>query len=122
MASGLREFAERDPEGLAVSDGTLALTRQELNQRVNRTTRLLRHRCGEPGSRVAILAANSTEFLGIAIAAAVGGMPLVPVNWHLSADEIAYILGASRARLLVADTAHRPLAEAALGPPARRHQ
>ncbi len=109
MASGLHELAEKDPGRLAVADGTLAFTRAEFNERVNRCGRLLATRAGEDGRSVAILAGNSADYLCVAVAAAVHGMPLVPVNWHLAVEEIAYLLDASGARLLVVDETHAAL-------------
>jgi len=43
------------------------------------------------------------------------GVYVVLVNWHLTADEIAYIVANSGASLVVTDDAHRATAEAAAG-------
>ena len=45
---------------------------------------------------------NSTEALALFFAAAQTGLYVVPVNWHLTAAEVAYILADSGARAFVA--------------------
>ncbi|HMN70436.1 MAG TPA: AMP-binding protein [Rhodoblastus sp.] len=47
----------------------------------------------KPGDRIAIIADNSPDFIAAYGAAAWLGAILVPVNWRLSADEIAWIIG-----------------------------
>ena len=113
MASGLRELAVADPGRIAVSDARVQYTRSELNDRVDRLIAFIRQCNVGPGDRVALLAANSAEFVVLASAAALGGTPLVPVNWHLSANEVAYILETSRACVLFVDTRYQELATAA---------
>jgi acyl-CoA synthetase (AMP-forming)/AMP-acid ligase II len=53
------------------------------------------------GDRIAILAKNSDSFFEVFLGAALVGVVLVPVNWRLSASEIAYMLDDSQARLLL---------------------
>src|SRR2546430_14105497 len=45
---------------------------------------------------------NSTEALALFFAAIQTGLYVVPVNWHLTAAEVAYILADSEARAFVA--------------------
>ncbi|WP_144730843.1 AMP-binding protein [Extensimonas perlucida] len=54
------------------------------------------------GDRVAILAQNCPEYLDLFGAAASLGAILVPINWRLSAEEVAYIVGDVAPKLLVA--------------------
>ena len=49
---------------------------------------------------------NCPEFVDLYGAAAWLGAILVPINWRLSADEIAYIVGDAAPKLVVADAAH----------------
>ena len=44
-----------------------------------------------PGDRVVMLSANNLEFVDLYGAVARLGAILVPINWRLSAEEIAYI-------------------------------
>src|SRR3990167_8667480 len=55
-----------------------------------------------PGDRIAVLAQNSLEFLDLYGAAARLGAILVPINWRLSADEIAYVISDAAPRIIVA--------------------
>ena len=100
MAGALIDYATEDLARFAVGDGARALTRGELNDRVNRTINLVRDQGVETGGRIAIMARNCTDFLVISCAAHLSGTPLVPVNWHFTADEAAYLIGDAGATLL----------------------
>jgi long-chain acyl-CoA synthetase len=113
LVGGSNQLATIDPDRLAVSDGTVSFTRSELDDRVNRIIAMLRDLRVEPGNRIAVLAGNSADYVALASAAALGGMPLVPVNWHLSEDEVSYILESSRARILFVDAQHAELGSTA---------
>ncbi len=54
------------------------------------------------GDRVAILAHNGQEYVDLFGAAARLGAIVVPVNWRLSADEVAYVLQDTTPRVLIA--------------------
>ena len=83
--------------------------------------RALKHVHGvEPGDRVAFLGFNGPAMLALFFACARIGAIFSPLNWRLVAPEIAYILGDSAPRVLIADADHADLArEAAAGGPAR---
>lgn len=67
-----------------------------------RGARLLQERFGVgPGDRVAVLMRNDIDFLAVSGAAALLGAYPVPVNWHFSPAELAYVLEDSGARLLI---------------------
>ena len=55
-----------------------------------------------PGDCVAGMLPNSTEALALFFAAIQTGLYVVPVNWHLAAAEVAYILSDSGAAAFVA--------------------
>ncbi len=73
---------------------------------------MARHGVGA-GDRVAIMMTNRPEFLETMFAANALGAIAVPVNFRLSADEIAFILTDSGARLLVVDATTGPVAATA---------
>jgi acyl-CoA synthetase (AMP-forming)/AMP-acid ligase II len=54
------------------------------------------------GDRVAILSHNSQAYLDLFGAAARLGAIVVPVNWRLSAEEVAYVLADTAPRVLIA--------------------
>ena len=66
------------------------------------------------GDRIAILAANSPEYLDALFASALIGAILVPLNWRLTAPELRTILRDCVPTLLLHDDAHAALATAAL--------
>ena len=65
----------------------------------------LRERGVGAGDRVAIMMTNRNEFLETMFAASAIGAIVVPVNFRLAPDEIAYILTDSGASLLVVEEA-----------------
>ena len=56
------------------------------------------------GDRVALLAKNGIEFYALYHAAARLGAVLCPINWRLTAPEVAFILDHSGAKLLIFET------------------
>ena len=104
MAEHLRDLAAADPDRPAIVDEFTELTRTRLDERVNRLVNGLRAAGVAPGDVVAVLAGNRHENVEAILACGVSSWILVPLNWHLTADEIAYILNDSGARALIADT------------------
>lgn len=86
-----------------VTDGVV-LTYEALDQRVNRLANALRSRGIGYGDRVAVLLTNCPEFLEVLFACAKLGARMVTINYRLIADEVAFILDDSGARLLVHGT------------------
>jgi fatty-acyl-CoA synthase len=102
----LRRTAARLPDKPAIRCGATAWTFREFDAVVNRLARgLAEGRAGQPigiGDRVAVLSRNSHAFAALRFALARLGAVLVPINFMLNADEVAYILRHSAARLLCA--------------------
>ena len=73
----------------------------------------LRARGLQEGDPVATLMPNSAELLQTLLAVFQAGWQYVPVNTHLTADEVAYILADSGAKALVADERFAEVAGAA---------
>jgi len=113
----LFERAHSDPQGLALDDGARRLGWAELADRVTRIARWLREGVGlAPGEHFACLLDNRAEGVELVIGAILAGVWITPVNRHLAADEIGYVLRDSQARVLVADEAHAALARGAGAP------
>ena len=69
----------------------------------NRLVHALRARGVQPFDPVATLTRNSAELFQVLLAVFQGGWQYVPLNTHLTAAELAYILGDSGATALFAD-------------------
>jgi long-chain acyl-CoA synthetase len=103
VAQILLSILERQGDGFALSDEKSSYTLTEVNDRVNRLIDGLRSLGLGVGDPVALLSNNRTEFLEVNGAVTHAGMVLVPVNWHLVPDEIAYILQDSGAKAIVTE-------------------
>jgi fatty-acyl-CoA synthase len=110
-------FLERSarvwPDKIAVVYGRRRITYAELAAEAMRVARALRASGVEPGDRVAYLMPNLPEMLVAHYAVPLAGGVLVAVNTRLTAEEVAYILGHSGAKIVVADAALLPTAMAA---------
>ncbi len=99
----LATFAASAPERPALVDGAgNTLTYAELNDRSNRVAQHLWSAGLRLGDHVAILLENRAEFLEVAWGALRMGLYVTPINWHLSAEEAAYIVADCGASALVA--------------------
>jgi fatty-acyl-CoA synthase len=110
----LHRTARRDPDKLAVVAGELRVTYAGFDTAVNRCANALAARGLAKGDRLALLSHNSWQYAVLAFATAKLGVVLVPVNFMLGADEIAFILGHSGATAMIAEDALAPTAEKAL--------
>ena len=103
LADLLRRSAARHPAKIAVIAGDTSLTYTELDRHVSAAAGALLDRGLVTGDRVAILARNSWQFVVLAYATARAGLLLVPINFMLTAEEVAFILDHSGARGVIAD-------------------
>ncbi|MEU7815088.1 acyl-CoA synthetase [Pseudonocardia sp. NPDC049154] len=110
----LRRTALRYPDKLAVVAGGRRASFAEFDAAVNRCANNLAGKGLEKGDRLALLSHNSWQFAVLAFATARLGVVLVPVNFMLGADEIAFILGHAGAKGMVTEDALAPTAEKAL--------
>ncbi len=90
-----------DEPGVAGSLGQITYT--ELNNRVRGMARRLEDMGVGVGDRVAIVSPNSAKFLISFWGTSKYGRVLVPINFRLNTEEIAYILKHSGARVLLVD-------------------
>ncbi len=79
----------------------LRLNYAQLDRRCNRTADLLVRSGVRAGDRVALLLMNGVEFVESFFAIAKLGAIVVPLNWRLAPDELAFILGDSGAATLI---------------------
>jgi fatty-acyl-CoA synthase len=109
-----RRTARRVPDKPAIVDGEKRLTFAELDAVVDATAAALSETGLVPRDRLALLCHNSWQFPVLSFACARIGVVLVPVNFMLGGDEIAFILDHSGARAFVAEDALLPVAQQAL--------
>lgn len=98
-----RRTAHRFAHKTAIIDGDTRLTFTELNEAIDRTAAALDHRGIIKGDRVALLSHNCWQFAVLSYATARIGAILVPVNFMLGGDEIAFILDHSEAKAFVVE-------------------
>ena len=99
----LRRTAMRTPRKLAIRCKDVQWTYAELNDLCDRLASGLAAHGVAKGERIAILARNSHAFAALRFALARLGAVLVPINFMLKADEVAYILRHAGARMLAVD-------------------
>ena len=109
----LAHWAALQPDAPAIVSPRGDRTFAELNAAANRLARALRARGVGAGDALAFMVTNRPEFAEVLAAAQRIGLRMTPINWHLTADEAAYIVGDCQARVFVADAAFAPVAAAA---------
>ena len=99
-----KECAAADPTGFALVDGDRELTWSQVDDALNRCANLLLEadRAGDLGAshRIAVFAENAAETALAHLGGLLAGASSVPVNFHLTASETAYILSDSDSRML----------------------
>jgi long-chain acyl-CoA synthetase len=99
-----KEKSALDPTGFALVDGDRIMTWSEVDEALNRCANLLlaADRAGDlgPDHRIAVFAENAAETALAHLGGLLAGASSVPVNFHLTAAEAAYILEDSQTRIL----------------------
>ncbi|HEX2401677.1 MAG TPA: AMP-binding protein, partial [Mycobacterium sp.] len=111
-----RRSARRYPDKVAIIDGDLTLTFAEFDDLVDRAAAALRDNGFAPGDRIALLAHNCWQYAVLAFATARAAVVLVPINFMLTAEEIAFILGHSGVRGFIVEHDLITTAEEAMTP------
>jgi long-chain acyl-CoA synthetase len=106
-------WAQHMPNAPALIGEQGKLTWAELNAQCNRLARLLRARGLQPGDSLALLSHNSFEFVTTVMATRRIGVRLTPINYHLGAEEVGYILRDCDAKAFVAAARFADAAERA---------
>ena len=109
-----RRTARRHPHKVALIDGQTRLTFAQFESSIGRTAAALHDVGLRKGDRLALLSHNCWEIAVLNFATARLGAVLVPINFMLGPDEIAYILDHSEASVFVVEAALVPAAESAL--------
>jgi long-chain acyl-CoA synthetase len=95
--------AHTAPERPAIISPNGDRTYSELNARANQLVRALRRAGVKEGDAVALLCANRPEFVEACVACARSGVRLTPINWHLTGEEVGYIVENCEAKAFIAD-------------------
>lgn len=105
MSAGdqLARHARKIPETPALRFGGISRNYRQLDERVSRLANALRDRGVGAGDRVAVLGLNSMEVVEAFLAPMRLGAICVPINFRLTAAEIAYLLADSGAVAAVVD-------------------
>jgi acyl-CoA synthetase (AMP-forming)/AMP-acid ligase II len=105
----LARYAAERPEETALVDEDRTWRWAEVDDALRRVAVHLQAMRLGPGRRMAVFAENSAETLLAHLGGLLAGVSTVPVNFHLTADEVAYILTDSGAEVLVVgpETAER---------------
>ncbi len=109
-----RRTAARLPDKTAIVDGGVRLTFAEFDAVIDRTVAALSAAGMTKGDRLALLSHNCWQVPVLAFATARLGVILVPINFMLGPDEIAFILDNSEASAFVVEDALVATAESAL--------
>lgn len=119
---GLRDFTlfdviERNarlyPDRLAFIFEKDRITHADYAARVKRLAVGLARIGMAPGDRIVMLSQNNLEFVDLYGAVACLGAILVPINWRLNADEIAYIIGDAAPKIVIADAGNQATLQSA---------
>jgi long-chain acyl-CoA synthetase len=109
--TGLWNIARDEPQLTAVVDPSgREITYRELAAAADAYGRGLQRLGLEVGDCVTVMLPNSIELVALYFAAMECGLYIVPINWHLTGHEIAYIVEDSESKVFVG---HERFAEAA---------
>lgn len=114
VADILHRTAQRVPTKTALIDGDRTIDYRELDRVVDAVAGALHVRGVQRGDRLAVLSRNNWQFVVLNYATARLGVILVPINFMLTASEIAYIFGNSEITALVTEREFVATAETAL--------
>ena len=99
----IRTWARYFPAEPAVISAWGDRTFAELDAEADRFARALRERGIGPGAHVGIVCGNRPEFAAAVFGSLRSGVTYTPVNWHLTPDEVGYVLDDCEAAVVVGD-------------------
>jgi long-chain acyl-CoA synthetase len=115
LAAVLAESARKYPHKVAVVDGEQRVTYETLWREARTAAAALRDLGVGPGDRIALQIPNVVDFPRVYFGALALGAVVVPVHLLLTAEEAAYTLKDSGARLLVCHPSQAAMGAAAAG-------
>ena len=92
MSLAAAEKASTQPDDLALADERQVITWSQLDDILNRATNALLGSGLASGQRIGVFANNSAETVLAYLSGLHAGISSIPINFHLTAEEVAYIL------------------------------
>src|SRR5271165_5112858 len=111
MFPGIHARSAPDRPAVIMAESGRMLTYRELDENSARLASALHTMGLRKGDVIAMLSDNAAEAFEIYWAALRSALYITAVNWHLAAEEVAYILQDSGARVVIASAGVRELAE-----------
>jgi len=111
MFPGTHAASAPDRPAVIMAESGRTLTYRELDDNSARLAAALYGMGLRKGDVIAMVSDNAAEAFEIYWAALRSGLYITAVNWHLAAEEAAYILRDSGARVVIASSGVRELAE-----------
>lgn len=99
----LKRASQTAPERIAVIFEDQRITHRQLWSRCCRLVAVLQEKGAKPGDRVAILAANCSQYIEAYMAIPAAGFIIVPLNTRHAEPELRYALEDAGARILLTD-------------------
>lgn len=103
IAASVAWWARTQPGRTALVYQGQNISYSELQRRVEAVAGLIASRGVQPGQVVALLMKNSAAFIELALAITRAGAVLLPINYRLGTEEVAYIVNHAEARLIFVD-------------------
>ena len=109
---GIAYHAKKLPENKAIISEYGNRTFFELNANCNKFANYLLENGLQPGDAIAIVCKNRPEFLEALFGPLRIGLRITPINWHLTPEEICYIVENCEAKVVVCDAGFTDFFEA----------
>jgi len=107
----IADHAAARPDAVAlIGPGDVQVTYADLHERAGRVAGLLHEAGLRRGDAVAMMLPNRREFLEVAWGCQLSGLYYVPVNTHLTFEEVSYVIDDCQARALFIDASMAELA------------
>jgi fatty-acyl-CoA synthase len=113
------EFPDRD--AVVIGDAEVVVSYAELDARSNQVAHALRGLGLGVGDTVAVMLENGSEFHDVWWAAMRSGLYFTPINWHLTAPEVEYLVEDSGAGAVVYSGHLGEILDAAVAPGSSTH-
>jgi len=118
LGTGFVASVARDPDALAIVDGSVRLTYAQWYARISSLVASLDRIGLKPGDHLVSVLQNCEAAATLHWACQLAGIIIAPVNWRAKADELDFCLENSEARAIVYQAASAPAVESSTHAPA----